>query len=114
MPGDERCRRAVCGRTACTVRKGAAGPPNTRSNPAAYLTNLDNLSPGELEAEVCALAGQLAAGTCRWLLLVSEVDRRETWGAWGIRSCAHWLSWKCGVSLGTARDHVRVARRLRK
>ncbi|MGY1688546.1 DUF222 domain-containing protein [Geodermatophilus sp. SYSU D01105] len=34
------------------------------------------------------------------------------WGAYGIRSCAHWLAWQCGMSPGTAREHVRVARAL--
>ena len=28
-------------------------------------------------------------------------------------SCAQWLSWKCQLSSGTAREHVRVARALR-
>ena len=28
-------------------------------------------------------------------------------------SCAQWLSWKCQMSSGTAREHVRVARALR-
>ncbi len=30
----------------------------------------------------------------------------------GIVSCAHWLSWRCSLGLSTAREHVRVARRL--
>lgn len=66
-----------------------------------------------LEHEVTTLAAQLAAATCRFLLLVAELDRREAWKAWGTRSCADWLSWRCGVALGTARDQVRVARALR-
>ena len=28
------------------------------------------------------------------------------------QSCAHWLSWKCGLDLGAAREKVRVARAL--
>lgn len=65
-----------------------------------------------LEAEICQLAGQLTAGTARWLQLVAEFDRREGWAQWGVRSCAHWLSWKCGLAPGAAREHVRVARAL--
>jgi hypothetical protein len=65
-----------------------------------------------LEAEICELAGHLAAATCRWLLLVAEFDRREGWTSWGVRSCAHWLSWKCGLGLVAAREHVRVGRAL--
>jgi hypothetical protein len=30
--------------------------------------------------------------------------------ACGINSCAHWLNWKCGMSMGSAREWVRVAR----
>jgi len=63
-----------------------------------------------LEEEITTLAGHLNAGTCRWLLLVAEFDRREGWAAWGCRSCAQWLSWRCGVAPGAAREQLRVAR----
>jgi hypothetical protein len=33
-----------------------------------------------LEAEITELAGQLAAGECRWLELVAEYDRRAGQG----------------------------------
>ncbi|HVE45565.1 MAG TPA: DUF222 domain-containing protein, partial [Acidimicrobiales bacterium] len=49
---------------------------------------------------------------CRWLVLVAEFDRREGWRGWGLRSCAQWLNWKCGLSMGAAHEHVRVAHRL--
>ena len=32
-----------------------------------------------LEADVCTLAGQLSAATCRWLLLIAELDRRKAY-----------------------------------
>ncbi len=66
----------------------------------------------ELEREICALAAHLAAATCRWLLLVGEFDAREGWAEWGVTSCAHWLSWRCGIGLVAAREHIRVARML--
>ena len=31
-----------------------------------------------------------------------------------MASCAHWLSWQCGLDLRTAHEHVRVARALRE
>jgi hypothetical protein len=34
---------------------------------------------------------------------------REAW-ATGFRSTAHWLSWRIGIDLVTARQKVRVAR----
>ena len=66
-----------------------------------------------LEAEICELAGHLAAATCQFLVLLAEFDAREGWAEWGSPSCAAWLSWKCALASGTAREHVRVARLLR-
>lgn len=65
-----------------------------------------------LEAEIKTLAGHLAAALCRWLLLVAEFDRREGWASWECRSCTHWLSWQCSMSLRTAQEHLRVAHAL--
>jgi Domain of unknown function (DUF222)/HNH endonuclease len=65
-----------------------------------------------LEEEICSLASHIHASTCRWLSLVAEFDRRQGWAPWGARSCAHWVSWRCGVAPVSAREHVRVARRL--
>jgi Domain of unknown function (DUF222)/HNH endonuclease len=65
-----------------------------------------------LEAEITELAAHLNAGTCRWLELIAEFDRREGWGSWGCRSCAEWVAWQCALTARSAREHVRVARRL--
>jgi hypothetical protein len=66
-----------------------------------------------LEAEICELAGHLAAATGKFLILLAEFDARRGWATWDMPSCAAWLSWKCQLSSGTAREHVRVARALR-
>jgi hypothetical protein len=66
----------------------------------------------ELEARLTELAGHLNAATHRFLVLLAEFDRREGWAAGAMRSCAHWLGWKCGIDLGAAREKVRVARAL--
>ena len=48
-----------------------------------------------LEAEACTLAAQLAAATCRFLLIVAELDRREAWRQWGCASaCARRASFR--------------------
>ena len=65
-----------------------------------------------LEAEITELAAHLTAAESRFLALVAEFDRREAWRDWECRSCAHWLSWQCGIELGAAREKVRVARAL--
>jgi hypothetical protein len=67
-----------------------------------------------LEREITELTSRIHAATCRWLGLVGEYDAREGWAQWGCRSCAHWVSWHCGIAPGPAREHVRVARRLRE
>jgi hypothetical protein len=66
----------------------------------------------DLETQLCTLAGQIAAGTCRFLVLLAAFDARQGWAGVNVRSCAHWLSWRCGLDLTTAREHVRVARAL--
>ena len=63
-----------------------------------------------LEARLCELAGHLTAATCQFLLLVADFDQRQGWADWQLPSCAAWLSWKCQIAPGTAREQVRVAR----
>ena len=72
----------------------------------------DALPLPQLAARLCAGAVAISAATAAWLALVAEFDRRRGWVVPGITSCAHWLSWQCGISPGTARDHVRLARAL--
>jgi hypothetical protein len=62
----------------------------------------------DLESEICTLAGHLAAATCRFLVLLAEFDAREGWASWDMPSCAAWLSWKCQLGSGTAREHGNV------
>lgn len=83
----------------CTAPQVDAGP-STRSLP-------------ELEEELLGLAGHLAAAQCRFLRVLAEFDDRAGWAGPGLKSCAHWLSWRIGMSLRTAHEHVRVAHALR-
>ena len=76
------------------------------------MTNLAALSVDELADGICLRAARIAAAQAELLLWIGEFDRREGWAGPGMLSCAHWLSWRTGLSLGTARDQVRVARRL--
>jgi uncharacterized protein DUF222/HNH endonuclease len=70
---------------------------------------LVDLTRAELEDQLAALASHIYAGTCRWLELVAELDRR---GGLAGCTCAAWLAWRCGLTPRTAREHVRIARRL--
>ena len=67
-------------------------------------------APDPLGDEIAELAAHLDAGQYRLLTLLHVFDREERWSGW--RSCAHWLSWRTGISTGPARERVRVARRL--
>jgi hypothetical protein len=69
--------------------------------------DLSDLSVDELEDEIATLASHIYAGTCRWLELVAEVDRR---GCFAASSTAEWLAWRCALTPRAAREHVRVAR----
>ncbi|MCX6469979.1 MAG: DUF222 domain-containing protein [Corynebacteriales bacterium] len=70
------------------------------------------MSDDELTDRVVGYASQIAALTARFLDLLREFDDRKVWSGIGIRSCAHWLSWKTGMSLRTAQDHLRIAHAL--
>ncbi|HEX2297809.1 MAG TPA: DUF222 domain-containing protein, partial [Pseudonocardiaceae bacterium] len=66
----------------------------------------------DLETELLSLAGHIAAAECRFLQALAEFDDRGGWAGPGVRSCAHWLSWRAGMSLRTATDYLRVAHAL--
>ncbi len=73
-----------------------------------------SVSTPELMAQITTLAGHLNAANARFLALIAELDGRRGWAEWGVKSCAHWLNWKCGIGLGAAREKVRVAHALGK
>ncbi len=52
----------------------------------------DNAKLGE---QITLLATQINAATYQFLKFIAEFDRRGGWSGAGIRSCAHWLNWKC-------------------
>jgi hypothetical protein len=62
--------------------------------------------------EIAELAAHLHAATHRLLTLIRRFDEAGGWADQGALSCAHWLSWRIGLDLGAAREHVRVARAL--
>ena len=62
-----------------------------------------------LADRIALLAAQITASKHELLTLIAEFDGTRGWAAGGHRDCAHWLSFRTGMSLGTAREHVRVA-----
>ena len=65
-----------------------------------------------LGERIAELAAHLDAATHRLLAAVREFDARGGWYKQGAMSCAHWLAWRVGWDLVTARERVRVARKL--
>ncbi len=65
-----------------------------------------------LGERIAEQAAHLDAATHRLLADVREFDARGVWRTQGASSCAHWLSWRVGWDLVTARERVRVARKL--
>lgn len=63
----------------------------------------------ELNSEITRLAGHINAAQYRFLKLLAALIERDAWGGNGIKSPAHWLNYYCGISLGPAREKVRVA-----
>ncbi len=67
----------------------------------------------ELETEICRLATDINAATCRWMRLLADFDRLGGHARAGFHSCTAWLAWHCALTARAAREHVRVARALR-
>ena len=82
-----------------------------RVGPSAELAAVDDRA---LQRLVCSGAARLAAEMCHWLDLIAELVIRRIWADDGCRTPAAWLSWAVGMSPSAARDHVRVALRLRE
>jgi hypothetical protein len=84
------------------------------TNVFATTPQADSLTHADaLDREITDLCAQINAASYRLLQLISELDDEAPWGAWGLKSCAHWLNWRCGISLNAAREKVRVAHSLK-
>lgn len=76
------------------------------------MRDFSGVTNDDLADEITTLAGRLAAGEAEQLALIGEFERREAWAGPGLLSCAHWLTWRTGMSPNAARERVRVARAL--
>ena len=63
----------------------------------------------QLGERIAEQAAHLDAAIYRLLVDLREFDERGGWAMQGALSCAHWLAWRVGWTLATARDRVRVA-----
>ena len=69
-----------------------------------------NLS--EISERIVYLEARARVRMAEWLELVAEFDRRNAAHRRGFRGTAEWLAFECRLDRRTARDYVRVARRL--
>ncbi len=65
-----------------------------------------------LGEQLAAHAAHLDAAMHRFLVDLRAFDDDQGWALQSAQSCAHWLAWRLGMDRGTAREHLRVARRL--
>ena len=65
-----------------------------------------------LADRIAETAAQLDVATHRLLTDIRLFDERGGWGRQGAISCSQWLSWRCGIGLGPAREKLRVAQAL--
>jgi Domain of unknown function (DUF222)/HNH endonuclease len=62
--------------------------------------------------QIAEMSAHIDAAMHRLLTAIREFDRASGWHVQGALSCAHWLAWRVGWDLRTARERVRVARKL--
>ncbi len=65
-----------------------------------------------LDEAIAESAAHIHAATYRLLCLIREFDERGGWAEQGFRSCAHYLNYRIGLSLGAGREKVRTAHAL--
>ena len=66
----------------------------------------------KLGDEITELCGYIYAATHHLLELIREFDEMRYWEDLGFQSCAHWLNFKCGFGMNSARERLRVAHAL--
>ena len=66
----------------------------------------------KLGDEITELCGYIYAATHHLLELIREFDELRYWEDLGFQSCAHWLNFKCGFGMNSARERLRVAHAL--
>ena len=65
----------------------------------------------QIGERIAELAEGINAAEARMMALIADFDRRGGWKD-GFGSCAEWLAWKIGITIGPARERVRAARAL--
>lgn len=88
------------------------GTPEASPEASSHSSRPSGPSARTLGDEIAELAAQIHVATHRLLLKLRDFDAVHGWAGGGFRSTAAWLSWRTGISPGSAREKVRVARAL--
>jgi len=67
----------------------------------------------ELDQGILNLCTRINVATHELLVLIRQFDERAGWLQWGLSNCAEWLTYRCDLSMSTAREKVRVAHALK-
>jgi hypothetical protein len=67
-----------------------------------------------IQDQITQLWGEITAATHRFLELIGELDRTDTWMGIGMVSCAQWLNLHRGIGEVAAREKLRVAHAIRE
>jgi len=78
------------------------------TSPADCLLAID-----DLDHAIVDLSTRINVATFELLVLIRQFDERAGWLKWGFDHCADWLHWRCDLSVGAAREKVRVAHALK-
>src|SRR5688572_14731024 len=76
------------------------------------MSDVTTFSPEQIDAlgdEIATFAARIDVAEHALITRLRVFDAHEAWGSLGFHSCAHWLSWRIGISLKAAREKVRVA-----
>jgi len=90
----------------------APSSPSTVAIPFSASENDEELAV--LAERIAGTAAAMDAACHRLLTDLRRFDAQGGWARQGALSAAHWLNWRCGISLGAAREKVRVAHALAK
>jgi len=71
------------------------------------------LAIDELDRAIVNLSARINAATYELLVMIRQFDERAGWSKWGFSNCIDWLHWRCDLSLGAAREKIRVAHALK-
>lgn len=77
-----------------------------------YEPRFERSDSEKLGDEITELCGYIYAATHHLLELIREFDAMRYWEDLGFQSCAHWLNFKCGFGMNSARERLRVAHAL--